>query len=481
MKRWQRWQRWQSWQSGASILAIALVIGCSGSDDGGQDEVGESGEGESESDASSSESSESADTSSDAMDSSDSIESSDSDDVTDTSESDTQTDSETGDGDGDGDVPDNPCDMPWPGSAYYVSPEGTDESNDACSEQQPCATLQHAADVVSEPGAIVYVAPGEYVGFHTVYPDIRFEAMGPGVIVNEEHAWDGDPAPDNINVEGTDGVWIVGFEVLDAERAGIRVVTSTDVVVCNNVVGPNGRWGIFSGFAPRLQLVNNETFGSGIEHGIYVSNSDGPNDDPVIRHNVSHGNGRNGIQLNGDCYAGGDGMIEGALIEGNEVYGNTNKGLSIIAAPNTTIVANLIYGNGLEGAAGGIHMTNEPGCDDALASNDGVIANNTVIEPDIAAFRATDAATGNLVFNNLFLSPSGAVDEVGGNLIDYNLIADDETGVFEAGGYVPLTGGPAHDAGVDTFMGAGAWDVDLFGMLRPQGAAFDLGAVERAD
>jgi hypothetical protein len=374
-------------------------------------------------------------------------------------------------------VPGNPCDEPPGGPFFYVAPDG--EDNGECSEQAPCQTLQHAADTVSEAGATVYVEPGEYVGFQSAYPGIRFQATGPGVVVNAGYD-DGD-APHNINVEGTDDVWIVGFEVRDAELAGIRVVTSEDVIVCNNEVGPNGRWGILTGFATRVVIVNNHTFDSEIEHGIYVGNSEVPDDAPVIRYNRSHGNGTNGIQINGDCYAGGDGMVEDALIEGNEVYDNYHKGFSMIAAPGATMINNVIYGNGIGGAAGGIHMTNEPGCDDEMASSDGIITGNTIVEPNIAAFRATDAATNNRVFGNILISPSGAVDEVGGNHIDENYVADDETGVFEADTWMPTMGGPAHDMGVDSYMGAAAAEWDFLGTARPQGAGFDLGAYERTD
>ena len=48
-------------------------------------------------------------------------------------------------------------------------------------------------------------------------------------------------------------------------------------------------------------IENNETSGSAIEHGIYVSNS---GDRPIIRNNLSWGNDRNGIHVNGDAEQG---------------------------------------------------------------------------------------------------------------------------------------------------------------------------------
>ena len=112
--------------------------------------------------------------------------------------------------------------------------------------------------------------------------------------------------------------------------------------ITNNIASDNKYWGIFTGFTTDILIENNTTSGSVIQHGIYVSNSRVPNDNPVVRGNIIYGNKKNGIQLNGDCFSGGDGIITGGIIENNFVFSNGWKGLCIISAPNTLIKNNVI-------------------------------------------------------------------------------------------------------------------------------------------
>jgi len=325
----------------------------------------------------------------------------------------------------------------------------------------------------------VNVINGHYTGFNSQHDGIVFWADGDNVVVNIAGSYSG---LDNINIENNDDIVVAGFVVRDAPRAGIRVVNAERVTVRGNTVGPNGKWGIFSGFARDIRVIANTTFGSADEHGIYISNSDGPADNATVAGNVSYGNTVNGIQFNGDCYAGGDGTLDGGLIEGNTVYDNGAKGLSIISAPGVRIQNNLIYENrrGPAGAAG-IHLVDEPGC--GKPTTDAIVVNNTIIEPRMAGIRINDGATRNGVFNNLIVSGNPIADEEGGNAIDgaSNITASTTAGLFvDAAGFDfhLIDSSIAVDAGVLTYQSISAPQVDFAGWPRVAGGAPDAGAFE---
>ena len=363
---------------------------------------------------------------------------------------------------------------------FYVDPKGVD--NNSGTEQEPWLTIQRAAEA-AQPGDTVLVNNGVYAGFHTARGGtkkaaITFKANGNQVVINSRNS----ATPDAINVESADYVVIDGFVVKDAPRAGIRVVESAGVTVRNNKVGPNQMWAIFTGFTPGIQILDNQAFGSKEQHGIYVSNSRGKVDYPVIRGNDTYQNNQNGIQLNGDCHSGGDGIIDGALIENNSVHDNGNKGLSLISMQDSVVQNNLIFDNGLRGGAGGIHLTDEFECHKPSSNN--TVVNNTIIELRIAGIRITDGAVKNRIFNNLVVSGKPIVDEVGGNSIDRdsNIERHSVKGLFvdpKAGDFHLANDSLARDAGVAAYEGQKAPRTDVEGNRRPAGRAVDVGAYER--
>ena len=353
---------------------------------------------------------------------------------------------------------------------------------------QQYTTIQAAANVAVA-GQTVLVMPGTYSGFQSVNSGtatapISFQASGSNVIINSAS----DSSGDCVNIQSTDYVVVNGFNVTGCGRAGIRVALATGVVISNNVVTNCAEWGIFTGFTPKIQILNNKTSGTTGQHGIYVSNSDVPNDNPVIQGNQSWGNAGNGIQVNGDCttldpngYS--DGVISGALIQNNLVYGNQLKGFSLIDVQSSVIQNNISYNNGLSGAAGGIHLAEQSGCPNDPSSNN-VIVNNTLVEPNIAGIRIT-TGTDNVVFNNIAVSSEPIVDESGGpNSIDP--ASDIETastaGLFvnaASNNYQLASGSPAIGAGVASYSGDSAPKTDYLGNTRPQPAnRWDSGAYE---
>jgi parallel beta-helix repeat protein len=367
---------------------------------------------------------------------------------------------------------------------YYVSTSGDDLDNG--SESAPWRTLQKAANTV-QAGDHVHVAAGTYAGFYitrdgTSSNPIVFTADN-GVIVNSQNSM----TTDNINIEGGDYVIIDGFTVENAPRIGIRIVTARGVIISNNTVANSGKTGIFTGYTPEIQIINNVSYNAGEQHAIYVSNSDDPNDNPVIRGNECYGSTQNGIQINGDCWENGDGIISGALVEDNIVHDNNWKGFSLISMQNSIVRNNVVYDNGISAGAGGIHIVDQPNCN--LPSNNNIVANNTVVEPRIACIRINDGSVGNIIFNNLIVGSDNdhtIVDEVGGNYIDSasNLVRTSSSGLFtNAAGkdFTLAPGSAAIDAGTSMYQSAAAPTRDADGKMRPLGNGYDAGAYETGE
>ena len=396
-----------------------------------------------------------------------------------------------------------PLEHRWLLTTWHVAPGGSN-SNPGTSAL-PWLTLQHAADQVAA-GDTVQVAAGAYAGFDlrtdgTAAQPITFQAA-PGAVINSDNS----VTPDGVNLEGADHIIIDGFQITGATRAGIRSVINHHVTIRNNVADQNGRWGIFTGFSDDLLIENNVASRSGVEHGIYVSNS---GDRPVIRGNELWGNNAAGLHMNGDASAGGDGVISNALVEQNVVYDNGvagGSGLNADGVQDSIFRNNLLYDN----HASGISLYQ---IDGGAPSTNNIIQNNTIIMASDGrwAVNLQDGASGNTVLNNILYSHHSfrgvmdvSTDSLPGLLSDYNIVMNrftndggdnimslvqwqSNTGLdtnsivatpaelFEADGYKLSEDSPALDMGTLT----GAPDRDLEGVARPQGAGIDVGAYER--
>jgi hypothetical protein len=251
-------------------------------------------------------------------------------------------------------------------------------------------------------------------------------------------------------------------------------------------------------------IEDNECSRSVEEHGIYVSNS---GDRPVVRHNILWGNNANGLHMNGDAEQGGDGVISGALVDGNVIYDNGVAGGSGIngdGVADAVIQNNLLYGN----HASGVSLYR---IDGGAPSTGNLVVNNTIVmaEDGRWAINIQDASTGNTLRNNILLHLSadrGSVDLCAGCesgfVSDHNVVVDrfslaeqfvdlagwraatgqdgaslisDSAALFGAD-YVLAEGSPAVDAGDPD-----APDHDLAGNARPQGGGVDIGALEQCE
>jgi len=396
-------------------------------------------------------------------------------------------------------------------STYFVAPTGNDAATGAA--DAPWLTLQHAADTV-QAGDLVTVAAGTYVGFYleadgTAAAPITFHADS-GVTINQRNA----TTPDGINLEGADYIVIEGFHVDGAggttiPRAGIRSVINTNAVIRNNVCDRNGRWGIFTGFSENVLIEGNECSRSVAEHGIYVSNSA---DHPTVRGNRVWGNNANGLHFNGDASQGGDGIISGALIENNVIWGNGvagGSGINCDGVQDSVIRNNVLFDN----HASGISLYR---IDAAQGAKNNLVVNNTVVVASDGrwALNISGGSTGNRVVNNVLFSNQsfrGAItitpDSLSGFVSDHNAVedrftTDDGNSVLTLAQWQGATGQDAHSVAfaspdalfvspstgdfrllagsvaIDAGTLTQAPPLDIAGVARPQGAAVDVGAYE---
>src|SRR5262245_42567920 len=308
-----------------------------------------------------------------------------------------------------------PLTVAAPLRTFYVDPAGNDSA--AGSITSPWRTLQKAANTVRA---------GHYAGLYlttsgTATDPITFRG-DPGAIVDTQ-----DPTTaDGINLEGASYVVIESFTVTGVPRAGIRSVTNHHVTIRGNTGDLNGRWGILTGFSDDLLIENNTMSRSQAEHGIYVGNS---GDRPVIRHNHVWGNNANGIHVNGDLSQGGDGIISGAVVEGNIIHDNGvagGSGINCDGVQSSIIRNNLLYNN----HASGISLYQ---IDGGQPARNNQILNNTIIMASDArwALNIQNASTGNVVRNNILYNQQsfrGSIDissdSLPGFISDSNVVMD---------------------------------------------------------
>jgi hypothetical protein len=287
----------------------------------------------------------------------------------------------------------------------HVLPTGSGTEGNG-SAAQPYREIRKALERM-KPGDTVLVPDGQYLGFTlsnfraTKEKPVTLKARGQKAEVLPTA--DRRDNRDTIYIDGCSYVVVDGFRSFRANRAAVRIEASAHITVRNCVLGDNERWGILTGHCDDLLIENNECYGSVKEHGIYVGNS---GDRPVIRANRVHDNAGCGIHINADLACGGDGIISGALVEGNTIYGNGRKGgggINMDGVQDSLIQNNLLFDN----HATGITCFRANGA----AGPGGLrIFHNTVVMASDAryALQFGQTVSGNTVRNNILYNMNPA-------------------------------------------------------------------------
>ncbi len=398
-------------------------------------------------------------------------------------------------------------------ATYYVDPAGLDANPGT--NVSPWRTLQHAANTANA-GDTVIVRAGTYVG-------AKFSRSGtsgaPITFSGESGALVNTPGPSNSNgdnlwVRNANYIVIEGFETHSAPRSGIAIqgeptAPATGIVLRNNFCHDNTRWGIFTGYALNVVIENNETSYSGLEHGIYVSNSA---DNPVIRGNIAHHNHASGVQINADPSLAGDGIISGALVEDNVIYENGVGGgaaINLASVRSSTIRNNVLHNNHASGIAGW-----DDGSGNSWGTKSNKIFHNTIVQAANGRFALVliHGSSGNQVKNNILIHTGtrGSIEtdtsSLSGLQSDYNIVnnrfsfneqfitlaqwqkkkKDQRSLLWSslAALFVDPTANDYHLASgsiaINTGVTLTAVTDDIEGQPRPQGPAYDIGAYERS-
>lgn len=399
---------------------------------------------------------------------------------------------------------------------WYVDGLGNDTTNSGLSGS-PFREIRKALESAL-PGDTIHAGDGQYKGFDLF--DFTGTEADPLIIVAETDnaeimpTTDRSDNRDTVHIDNCSYVTLDGFKSFNANRAAVRVQGSTFVTIRNGTYGDNTTWGIFTGHCDDLVIEYNECYGSGEEHGIYVSNS---GDRPTVRGNILHDNFANGLHMNGDINTPpGDGIISNALVEDNVIYSNGaggGSGINCDGVQDSVIRNNVLY----DAKAAGISLYR---IDGGGPSTGNLVVNNTVEVSSTGrwALQLHDGAANTTVFNNILVTlhaSRGSIHMLGtGNLtglmsdrnvlttnanvatvdddstfdtfaewqargFDANSVTATSASLFVGGtDYHLKAGAAAIDLGSATFNSKSAPTLDREGNGRPAGSAYDAGAFE---
>jgi hypothetical protein len=387
---------------------------------------------------------------------------------------------------------------------YYVSPGGSDSSPGTLA--LPWATIGHALGHL-QAGDTLHVGAGSYSESNEI-SGLRGTAQAPITIL-------GSGLP-RITATGRDVflIWnassyvtIDGLELTGGTRSGSIVNGSTYIAFRNCLIHDNGTWGVQTVLSDHITVEDCEICNSGTQHGIYFSTTDHPS----AIGNVIHDCPGCGVHMNGDISEGGDGMITGATIEGNTIY-NCGAGggaaINMDSVEDSLVADNLLYDN----LAGGITSFHQDGL--AAGKNNEFYFNTVYFAPGTGryALQLYAGSTNATVADNIFVCSKLALDidsaSMAGLASDYNILCrpgsdapiggdayctlpqwqaatgNDEHSLTSAPDFVDAVSDDFHlaadSAGVDAGVAVPGITADIGGTARPQGAAVDMGAYERA-
>jgi hypothetical protein len=332
---------------------------------------------------------------------------------------------------------------------WYVSPSGSD-NNSGKTPSNAFATVTRAA-VAARPGDVVVVADGTYRD--------RVVTDTSGTASERITYMAASPHGAKIDASGYYTAWqnsgnyvdIVGFDISGSNYQGILSLASNVRIVGNHV------------HDLAVPTCNSPNGGAGINHGKYGASG-----------NETIGNIVNGVRAKGGACNLVHGIYHanvGGKVQNNIVFDISAAGIHTWHTANAvTISNNLIWNSDMAILIGA----------KAEVGNNYVVANNVLINNRVAIHEiGVGFGTNNRYLNNL----------VNGNTHDFVMVngkpvstvkSDPDFISFRSDGsgdYRPKSSSPL----VDTGTTAGAPNLDLAGIPRPQAGGIDIGPYEFVD
>jgi parallel beta-helix repeat protein len=398
-------------------------------------------------------------------------------------------------------------------STYYTAPGGSD--GDPGTLAQPFATVNHGVSVLT-PGDTLYIRGGTYQesllndipsGTATApvtvaaYPGEAVTLRAPAIAVPRGVDLSGSFQYIHLENLTLDGSLTTGNDSADGIKIsyGNSNEFAHDITISGCTIAHFGSQGILITSDPTMgdatdhnQVLGCDIYDNGaarmeLGHGMYVES-----DYNTVRGCTIHDNAGNGIQVYGGNATTPDSINSYNTITGNRIYGNGfntpshgDCGLTVWDGTDNVVSDNLIYGN--DGA--GIQLSEG-------VSNTQVLNNTVYGNQGQAGFAGIDGGSfGGLVNttleNNVSYGNGGGDYSMStsstGTVSDYNLTGDgsavgthslpNSNPLFvnaAIGDFHLLPSSPAVDAGT----ALASVPVDLDGVSRPQGSAYDLGCYE---
>lgn len=337
------------------------------------------------------------------------------------------------------------------GSAFYVSAASGSDSNPGTAAA-PFRTIEHALNVATTPGSIVYVGSGTYgAGDTTSY---HWAANGTSTApITLSAAPNTQPVLAKLFVLTGSYLRLTGMKI-------VRNSYPTDTRFGQSGSNPGGNVGLWLSGCTNCQVDHDEITGT-TESGLFISTSDGAR----ILSDWIHGNGTTHDDHGIYFCSGSSGLVANNVIEHNYDFGlQLYCGSTYPVDPIVT--ANTIVYNGTPGSGGsGI----------VLEAQNAQVWNNVVANNVEFGIRGWTPGSGTIASNDVYGNGSGAYY---GLTSSYTVSGDSQV----APQFVDAASGNYELQATSPLVNVGSFKYspkdDRIGDLRPEGAGPDLGAYE---